>query len=156
MSGLLHSQRTSHELYLYYTQLPMNCCSLHPYFEFSHGSTKPIFPCKYFIYNSYDRSSYYITNFILKRQNRKWETDVLKRMRLKLLGLVKDSKNLYSMNWYTLLHVIILVIDKQWTRYTEKKYPFAIHISIIADGTSVSTFLCTWKLGPEEVSITAV
>ena len=29
-------------------------------------------------------------------------------------------------------------------------------VSIIADGTSVSTFLCTRKLGPEEVSVSLI
>ena len=38
-----------------------------------------------------------------------------------------------------------------------KKYPYncfvmTMHQSLHADGTSVSTFLCTRKLGPEEVS----
>ena len=30
-----------------------------------------------------------------------------------------------------------------------------MYVSIIADGTRVSTFLCTQKLGPEEVSAVA-
>ena len=30
------------------------------------------------------------------------------------------------------------------------------YVSIVADGTSVSSFLCTQKLGPEEVSITCL
>ena len=30
------------------------------------------------------------------------------------------------------------------------------YVSIITDGTSVSTFLCTRKLGPEEVNVTVI
>ena len=30
------------------------------------------------------------------------------------------------------------------------------YVSSIADGTSVSTFLCTQKLGPEEVSVSLI
>ena len=45
------------------------------------------------------------------------------------------------------------------TKYIEKWENHLIsndYVSIIADGISVSTFLCTWKLRPEEVSTTAV
>ena len=41
-------------------------------------------------------------------------------------------------------------------RYIEKKIALCDYVLIIADGTSVSTFLCTRKLRPEEVSVTAV
>ena len=38
-----------------------------------------------------------------------------------------------------------------------KKYPYNCfcddYVSIVADGTSVSTFLCTRKLGPEDVHV---
>ena len=46
------------------------------------------------------------------------------------------------------------------TRYIEKNVSLYLlcddYVSIIADGTSVSTFLCTRKLGPEEVSVSLI
>ena len=46
------------------------------------------------------------------------------------------------------------------TRYIEKKVSLYLlcddYVSSIADGTSVSTFLCTRKLGPEEVSVSLI
>ena len=43
------------------------------------------------------------------------------------------------------------------TRYIEKKVSlYDDYVSIIVDGTSVSTFLCTRKLGLEEVSVSLI
>ena len=46
------------------------------------------------------------------------------------------------------------------TRYIEKKYPYSCVVMTMYQallmGTSVSTFLCTRKLGPEEVSVNLI
>ena len=46
--------------------------------------------------------------------------------------------------------------NKQNISRWAKGIPTIDYVSMIADGTSVSIFLCTWKLWHEELSVTAV
>ena len=54
----------------------------------------------------------------------------------------------------------LLIYIKTKQVYIEKKTSLYLlcddYVLSIADGTSVSTFLCTRKLGPEEVSVSLI